>query len=163
MLSSKEAPCAFSLAGPEIVAEALLRGHQVKLRLAGSSMLPALWPGDELLVRGFAGESPARGELVLFVRDGWLCTHRLVGYSNLDGAVGLLTRGDAASLPDPPLIESALLGRAVAVIRDGCEIPIGSSEPTRPHRLFSFTIRRSDLFRRIALKVHAIRRLCWIN
>ena len=148
----------FDRVGCELVAGSLRAGHEVRVRVAGSSMVPALWPGDELLVRALALAEPSRGDLLLFVRDGRLCTHRLVDRLDQAGAARLITRGDAAPQCDPPVAPSEILGTVASITRGGREIPISSS-PAR--RLLSFAIRHSDFIRRAALKIHSVRRRSW--
>ncbi len=148
----------FDRAGCELVAGSLRLGNEVRVRVAGSSMVPTLWPGDELRVRALALTEPSRGDLLLFVRDGRLCTHRLVDRLDHGGAAQLITRGDAAPQCDPPVAPSEILGTVASITRGGQEIPIVSSS-ARP--LLSFAIRHSDLIRRAALKIHSIRRRSW--
>jgi signal peptidase I len=144
----------FDRAGCELVAGSLRAGHEVRVRVAGSSMVPALWPGDALIVRALELAEPSRGDLLLFVRDGRLCTHRLV--DRLDHA--LITRGDAAPQCDPPVAASDVLGTVTSIVRDGREIPLSLS-PGR--RMLSFAIRHSDFIRRGSLKIHSVRRRSW--
>jgi len=144
--------------GCELAAGSIRAGHEVRDRVAGSSMVPALWPGDELMVRALGFTEPSRGDLILFVRDGRLCTHRLVGRVDDSRVPRLITRGDAAIKSDPPVAASEILGTVASVSRGGREVPISSS-PAR--KLLSFGIRHSDFIRRAALKIHSIRRRSW--
>jgi signal peptidase len=160
----------FDRVGCELVAGSLRAGHEVRVRVAGSSMVPALWPGDELRVVGRAAvpamgdaESvgravPAMGDLLLFVRDGRLCTHRLVDRLDDAGGSRLITCGDAAIKSDPPIAVSEILGTVASITRGGREIPIASSPA---QRLLSFAIRHSGFIRRAALKIHSIRSRSW--
>ncbi len=133
-------------------------GHDVRIRVAGSSMVPALWPGDELLVRALGSAEPSRGELPLFVRDGRLCTHRLINRAVDSGAVQLITRGDTALKSDPPHALDQILGSVVSIIRDGSPVPVVSS---RGGKMLSFAIRHSGFLRRAILKMHALSRDSW--
>jgi signal peptidase len=147
----------FDRVGCELVAGSLRAGHEVRVRVAGSSMVPALWPGDELRVVGRAAV-PAMGDLLLFVRDGRLCTHRLVDRLDDAGVSRLITCGDAAIKSDPPIAVSEILGTVASITRGGREIPIASSPA---QRLLSFAIRHSGFIRRAALKIHSIRSRSW--
>lgn len=148
----------FDRIGCELVAGSLRAGNEVRVRVAGSSMVPTLWPGDELRVRARGLAKPSRGDLLLFVRDGRLCTHRLVDRLDHAGAAQLITRGDAAPQCDPPVAASEILGTVASITRGGQEIPIASSSA---RTLLSFAIRHSDFIRRAALKIHSIRRRSW--
>jgi signal peptidase I len=150
----------FDRVGCELVAESVRAGNAVRVRVGGSSMVPTLWPGDELQVRALGLAEPSRGELLLFVRDGRLCTHRLIGRLEDAGGAQLITRGDAATMSDPPVAVSEILGTVASIGRDGREIPIASSAT---QKLLSFGIRHSDLIRRAALKIHSIRRRSWTD
>jgi hypothetical protein len=146
--------------GCELIAEAARAGNDVRVRVAGSSMLPTLWPGDELIVRAPGLAEPSRGELVLFVRNGRLCTHRLIDKLDGAGASQLILRGDTAAASDPPMAASEILGTVGSITRGGREIQVSSSPASR---FFSFTIRHSDFFRRAVLKIHSIRRRSWTD
>ena len=144
--------------GCELIAGSLRAGHEVRIRVAGSSMVPALWPGDELIVRALGLAEPSRGDLLLFVRDGGLCTHRLIGRMDVSGVPRLITRGDAAVKCDPPKSPEEILGSVVSAFRDGHQVSLASS---RTRKLLSFGIRHSKFLRRVVLKIHAIRHHLW--
>jgi len=144
--------------GCELVAASLRAGHDVRVRVAGGSMVPALWPGDELMVRPMGAAEPARGDLLLFVRDGWLCTHRLVDRFDSGGSTQLITRGDAAVTCDPPRSSDQILGSVVSLFRNGHELPVVA---LRRGKILSLAIRQSDFLRRVILKIHALRLYSW--
>jgi len=148
----------FDRVGCDLVAGSLRAGNEVRVRVAGSGMFPALGPGDELLVRALALAGPSPGDLLMFVRNGRLCTHRLIDQLDHAGAARLITRGDAAPQCDPPVAPSEILGTVASITRGGREIPISSS-PAR--RLLSFAVRHSDFIRRAALKIHSVRHRFW--
>jgi signal peptidase len=148
----------FDHVGCELVAGSLRAGHEVRVRVAGSSMVPTLWPGDELRVRALELAELSRGDLLLFVRDGRLCTHRLVDRLDDAGVSRLITCGDAAIKSDPPIAVSEILGTVASITRGGREFPIASSTA---QRLLSFAIRHSGFIRRAALKIHSIRSRSW--
>lgn len=148
--------------GCELVAEALRAGHEVRVRVAGSSMVPALWPGDELLIRSLGLTEPSPGALLLFVSYGRLCTHRLIGTVDNSGGPQFVTRGDALAKVDPPMPCSEVLGYVSAVIRDGRRIPMALNVPSRAARMLSFAIRNSSLLRRLILGLYARRHSYWM-
>jgi signal peptidase len=132
--------------GCELVAEALRAGAETRVRVMGTSMLPALWPRDVLVVRGGA-ETPAVNEIVLFLRYGRLFAHRVVRKTGSQ----LITRGDALPDLDPPVRASELLGVVVAVIRDGAR-QLPPRPPSIVHRMAALAIRRSDTIHRLVLR-----------
>lgn len=71
-------------------------------------MSPTLRDGEEVEVR-LDGAGVRPGDVVLFLDGGFLLLHRVIALRR--GA--LLTQGDGAARPDPPVPRSHLLGRAL--------------------------------------------------
>jgi hypothetical protein len=105
---------------PALVAEVLRRFGAARVRAFGSSMLPGIRPGDLLHVRSTTASALATGDVALFVRDGRLFAHRVVG---MTAAGRLRTRGDALRHADPAVAPSQVLGAVIRVSRGGREIP----------------------------------------
>jgi hypothetical protein len=104
------------LGGAELRAVASLwkrDGRELVARFTGSSMLPTVTPGTELRVR--CGEEAAVGDVVAWVDGACLVVHRVVGA----GPGWLLTCGDAACLPDPPVTRPTDLVGRIVERRDG--------------------------------------------
>jgi hypothetical protein len=108
-------PEEFLSAGAELVAEALARFGQVRFRATGTSMLPALRPGDVLGVEACPVDQFHIGDIVVWNGATGLVAHRLV--SNREHVA--VTRGDANWQSDPPTSAARLLGRVTLVTRDG--------------------------------------------
>jgi hypothetical protein len=107
-------------------------GRELRARFGGSSMLPALPPGTEVLLR--CGETGAVGDVIAFLADGRLVVHRVVARAP-DGT-WTLTRGDARVLPDVPIRDGgSIVGRVAGI----CAAPSLESVPAAPDSL----IRRS--------------------
>jgi hypothetical protein len=85
-------------------------------------MLPAIWPGDTLVVERAGSDEVQVGAVVLVGRGGRLCAHRVVSLTN--PCTYLITQGDAMRGPDRPVIESELLGRVVYLIRAGKRVDV---------------------------------------
>jgi len=79
----------------------------------GSSMIPAVLPGDTLRVQRCTSNDIGVGDVVMFTRDGRLFAHRVV--SRKRGT--LVTQGDNLESPDAPVLDSEFLGRVVSVER----------------------------------------------
>ena len=106
---------------PEELRQLLSAGGELRLAVAGRSMLPLFREGDHLVIRPL--ERPPRvGEVVVFARGGQLWCHRVL----LPAGRGrrLLTKGDARGRPDSPVDPGAVVGRAVALERRGRRIGI---------------------------------------
>jgi len=137
--------------GCELVADALRAGAETRVRVMGTSMLPALWPGDVLVIRGRTAP-PSPHDIVLFLRYGRLFAHRVVRTTESE----LVTRGDALTDRDPPLRASEVLGVVVGIIRDGPRlIPVRA--PSAAQRMAALAIRRSEAVYRLVLKWHNAR------
>jgi hypothetical protein len=93
------------------------RGVPFGFRGLGTSMWPALRPGDEALFAPIAHErGPRVGDVLLFRAGDRLVAHRLLG-TLADGQLRL--RGDFVGTEDPPVPAGAVLGRLMGVRRGG--------------------------------------------
>ncbi len=89
------------------LAEVVLRSHgELRLRVTGSSMLPAVWPGDVLSVRRRGAEQARPGDMILFARYGRLFAHRVVERKIHQGTPYWITRGDRLDHHDPQVSSS---------------------------------------------------------
>lgn len=130
------------------LAAQVLRSHgELRLQVTGTSMIPAVWPGDVLLVRR-EGEPQARaGDVILFGRDGRLFAHRVVRLVEGPGGPLWITRGDRHPHDDPPVSGEELLGRVTAVLRGDALV---DPRLTPGLRIAAFFLRRSWAATRLA-------------
>ena len=129
----------------------VLRTHgHCRLQVAGSSMLPNLWPGDTVLIETRKFSDLQVGDAVLFERLGGMFLHRIVRRSF--GAVGaaLVTRGDSMQQEDEPIEAASSLGVLAAVQRGGDWIAV-DGPPSRASRAFGLLLSRSSFLARLAL------------
>ena len=103
----------------DLAGEVLRSFGSLRFRATGWSMLPAIWPGDTLVVERVRCDQVQVGEVVLVGRDGRLCAHRVVSRTESFGSPQWTTQGDAMPAPDRPVIETELLGRVSHLIRAG--------------------------------------------
>jgi signal peptidase len=128
-----------------LAAEVLRSSGELRLRVSGASMLPAIWPGDILTVHAADAGGVKPGEIVVYSRDDRLVTHRVV--ENRGGL--LITRGDAAPKNDPPVSAGELLGHVVSIVH----LSENSAPPrSEPLRLLSRILSRSALVTRLLLR-----------
>ena len=109
-----------SLSAAEIDSIATLWKHerrQLKTSFNGTSMLPAIAPGQQVLVE--CGIEPAVGDVAVFRYNDQVGVHRVVART----PAWLLTWGDANPLPDEPIA----LTRVIGAVRN---VPPG------PHSLY---------------------------
>ena len=131
------------------LALSVLRTHgHCRLQVAGSSMLPALWPGDTVLIETSKFADLQVGDVVLFERLGGIFLHRMVRRRIGGGA--LVTRGDSMPQDDAPIEASSLLGVLAAVRRDDDWVAV-CGQPSRASRAFGILLSRSSLLARLVL------------
>ena len=128
------------------LAAALIRARgRLRLGVHGSSMLPAIRPRDVLLVRACAASRARVGDIVVFVREGRLFSHRVVARHG----ARLVTRGDAVPEADAPVEPSELLGCVRRVVR-GSRVFRPAGRPSRASCVFRHSPLSSRIFQRIA-------------
>jgi hypothetical protein len=132
----------------ELAVETLLSRGEVRLRAVGTSMLPALWPGDEVRVQRVLPAEVAPGDIVMFYRQQRMYLHRVQEIRGPE----LSTQGDSLPYPDHPLPAAEVLGRVVSARRGEREIT------PRQGRVSSFLFRQPGWRGRVALRLHALRR-----
>jgi signal peptidase I len=155
--------------GCELAGEIVRTFGRVRVRVTGMSMIPAVWPGDVLVVERRAAEKIERGEIAVAEHDGRLVAHRVVaGVSRADAATelrpasvpgftmaGLITRGDAQLFADKSLRAEELLGTVVSIERGA-----GARQPRRKlgtgARMLAAMARRSSTAARVFVRLHAI-------
>jgi signal peptidase len=135
----------------ELAAEVVRSFGELRLRVTGSSMLPAVRPGDVLLIRHCSIEEPDLGDVVLFTRQRRLFAHRVVSRSS----ACLVTQGDAIAAPDPAVSASELLGKVVGVQRRG--MPVSNrSKLTFSGRMTAALVRRSARAGSLLNRLHGL-------
>lgn len=134
----------------ELAAESLRRAGRLRLRVTGSSMLPAVCPDDILFIRACDIRAVRRGDIVAFLREGRFFVHRAIGHR--DGHV--LTRGDSNAAADPLVGPADFLGKVARIAsRGSARRP--SLRPPAVHRLAAALFRRSPLAGRLFTRVRA--------
>ncbi len=163
--------------GCELAGEVVRTFGRVRVRVTGTSMIPAVWPGDVLVVERRAVEKIQRGEIAVAERAGRLVAHRVVsapasvgqkpaatnvgrpsvalGFSPASSAVipPVLTRGDSQQATDEPLHADELLGTVVLIERGRA-----AREPQRrlnpAARLLAAMAQRSTTAARVLVRLH---------
>jgi signal peptidase len=80
----------------------------------GVSMQPTFFEGDFVITRDVPTEDLQAGDIVLFQNDKKHVMHRVVSIqASADGQATLITRGDNNPADDPPVPESAIIGKLV--------------------------------------------------
>src|SRR5260370_7045675 len=100
-------------------------------------MLPAILPGDTLVVEQTKTSCAVPGDIVLFRRHERLFAHRVIGQQHRNGVTCIVTSGDSLAESDPPVFRHELLGRVTSILREGRYI---SPHLTLVHRLISLIL-----------------------
>lgn len=133
----------------ELATEVLVSGG-LRLQALGTSMLPAIWPGDVLSIEPKSSQEMSPGDIVLVARQGRFFVHRLIGKRN----GGWITRGDSLPQNDEPAAEIQVLGKVSLIHRK-----TGAVVPKPQVSLFSRTLGGMlchwDSFRSVALRTHS--------
>lgn len=127
----------------ELAAEVIRNFGEIRIRVGGTSMAPALQPGDLIVVRQEPIVEISAGEVVLFERMGRLFAHRVVEKSSGSSELVLVTRGDRLKNNDAPVSAAELLGR-VALVERGPRRFQPASRPGRTQLLLGQILRLSD-------------------
>jgi len=136
-----------------LAAEVIRASGRLRLRVLGTSMLPAIWPGDVLDIEAAPLDELSPGAIAVFQRDGRVWAHRVIRNSRAT----LLTRGDALAQDDPPVLPEHLLGRVVSVVRGRSRI-IPAASLTSRQRLLRSLLCDWSFFRAVVLRIHSLRR-----
>ena len=137
-----------------VAAEALRRGGRVAVRVYGTSMLGAIWPGEVVVFERCELRDVRLGEVVLYRRDERLVAHRVAEIFGKEEK--LITRGDSLRENDAPVRKEDILGRATVFWRErgrSHAVPIRLS---RLQQLFSWTAARSNFAVEVALRIRAL-------
>jgi hypothetical protein len=137
----------------ELVLEVLRNYGCVHIRAFGTSMLPALWPGDVLGIARTDGDEIAGGDIVLFERRGQLFAHRVLAAWGSGRRRVVVTQGDSISQTDPPFRASEVLGRVEVVVRAGHESAPG--HPGAFSLAASWLFRQAGWLRQVSLALHS--------
>jgi signal peptidase len=132
------------------LAEEVLRSAgELRLRVTGSSMLPAVRPGDVLSVCSRSATQAHPGDIILFARQGRLFAHRVVERTTQQGAPYWITRGDRLGYRDPQVSSRELLGRVTSIQRGHRRIV---PRLTFRGRVASWILRRSEFLTRMMIR-----------
>lgn len=107
----------------ELAEEVIRKFGSVRLRVQGTSMMPAIRPGDTIEVERTHPREIAPGEIVLYARDGRFFAHRVVRRSQTAHGTQLVTQGDRLQAPDAPITARELLGRVKLIERGLRRVP----------------------------------------
>jgi hypothetical protein len=135
-----------SCARISLAQDTLQQFGRLRFRAMGSSMLPAIAPGDILTFRTATPADLVPGQVVLMQGDGGLIAHRLLSHA---GGV-LTTMGDSLRVADAPLCSNRLLGVLHAHERGSRHLPLDGDHRRLLPRSSRWLLRNIPLAHRIA-------------
>ena len=146
----------FDAARHELAADVIRTFGEIRLRANGTSMFPAVWPGDILTVRSQRTQELLPGKILLCYRDGRFFAHRFIGIRGEK----VITQGDSHAFEDPAFREEEVLGEVISIQRRGRVVP-----PSRTWWQIagSWMMSRSDVGTRILLRLLRSQRSAWVN
>ena len=105
--------------------EILGKGHRLRFQAHGWSMTPFVRDGDVLEVMPASGMELQPGDVVFRrTSTGGMVAHRLITRRRCDGQEILFTKGDAARRLDAPVSAEDIVGKVVAIERDGKRVDL---------------------------------------
>jgi signal peptidase I len=108
------------LPSPDLLAQS----GELRLRVEGESMAPALLAGDVVRIAKLTSEGPEPGDIVLLRSGtGAPALHRVIARRKA-GAWLIVTAGDATGRLDAVLPASQVIGRVVGVRREGHSLAV---------------------------------------
>jgi len=129
--------------GCELAVEVVRAFGKLRMRATGTSMVPAVQPGDILSIQRANTSEISPGEIVLFARGGRLFAHRVLSTAGSSAQPCLITRGDRLPQNDPPVFASHLLGRVVSISRSRRQI-VPRARLSKPQRVACRLLWSSD-------------------
>jgi signal peptidase I len=139
----------------DLAGEVLRSFDPVRFPAVGWSMLPAVWPGDMLVVERVTHDQVHIGDVVVAGRHGRLCAHRVIGTAGDPENPRWITQGDALAAPDLPVAGNELLGRVAYLIRAGKCIAVPAELGGFEH-LIAKILRRSEPAARALVYLHRL-------
>ena len=138
----------------DVATDVLWSGYRMRFRAGGSSMWPTIRPGEAITVEPATATEVKLKDIVLYRTGRGVIGHRVVRIANRNGELVLLARGDADQGAGEPVAAKQILGKVVAVERDGRCIDLASRKAKVKH---SIRVRASQCKHRIGLLLIAKR------
>jgi signal peptidase I len=137
-----------------MAAEFLRTRGFLRLKVAGQSMLPTIWPGDIVTIESRRPGELTVGDIGLFQHDARFFVHRIQRLLILHGSLHFVTRGDSASHDDPPFVSESLLGKVVQ-IEHGKKTFVPARHPSSRIQCLGWIFCHCDRVRNLALSFHS--------
>jgi signal peptidase I len=108
----------------DLCSDLLSHGTPVRFVAPGHSMTPTIRDGDVIEVEPASGAEMKPDDIVLYRGPRGSIAHRIVAIERTGGRVRIIPRGDASNTLDEPVGPDAVLGRVIAVVREGSRVSL---------------------------------------
>ena len=107
----------------------------VTFRAKGTCMYPTIHAGDVLRIQSCRAIAVSVGDIAVGRKPGFLFAHRVIGKGMEKGRTYIITRPDIARVgSDSPTFDDSLLGKVVAIERNGRAVPLHPAVHSWPVR-----------------------------
>ena len=117
-----------------LIEEALTAGTAVRFSAEGTSMHPTIRHGDVITISPVSAHDVVRGDVLLCRHNKRMLAHRLVAVTSHGAERFFHLRGDGKAGCDAPVGADAVIGRVIAVRRNGRATPLGGRAARLRHR-----------------------------
>ena len=138
-----------------LIAESVRMCGGIRLPAVGTSMVPAIHPGDLLSIQPVDPKEITLGDIVVYAREQVLVVHRIVRTSHGLSEPYLVTRGDRLLRDDPPILPGELLGRVASIERKNRRVNIHPFL-NRAEQVLCLVLRRSERATSLFLRANAL-------
>ena len=107
-----------------LIRQQMGEGTAFRFRVTSGSMAPLIEVGDSVTVQQISLDELRRGDVVVYEDGGTFRVHRLLSIHGELSERLLVTRGDGVFHKDRAWSEGALMGKVVAVEKDGREVDL---------------------------------------
>jgi len=125
------------------------------LPAVGTSMVPAIHPGDVLSIQAVDPKEVSLGDIVVYARAHVLVVHRIVRTSHGLSEPYLVTRGDRLLRDDPPILPGELLGRVASIERKNRLVNVHKFS-NWAEQVLCLVLRRSERATSLFLRANAL-------
>jgi signal peptidase I len=138
-----------------LVTESVRKWGDIRLPAVGTSMVPAIHPGDVLSVQPVDPKEVSLGDIVVYAREQVLIVHRIVRTSAAPSEPYLVTRGDRLLRDDPPIHPGELVGRVASIERRNRRVDIHPLT-NRAEQALCLVLRHSDRATKLFLRANEL-------
>ncbi|MGD8522437.1 MAG: signal peptidase I [Desulfobacterales bacterium] len=108
----------------KLCTDLLDEGKSVRFAAPGKSMYPVIQDGETLIVEPIVPSAVKVGDIILYKSEEKLIAHRVISIKEISipNQYSLILRGDAAYSYDEPVYADQILGKVIAIERNGRSI-----------------------------------------